>query len=262
MKTLRLIQQVGFLVGGTTAALVGTARMAEAGTFVGAYQFDDYSLTADVAAMAGVDAPALSNFGYQKTDSQNGTGDPIFSDGSREGAVGASDRGYQANRWNGNTADNLRNFFQFGLTPQSGTRMSLTQMFFNHMRRSESGPSTWELRSSLDGYGAAIASGSIAYLAAEGDSWLSPPYLSTIDFGAQFTDLSDPIMFRLYAYGSSQWNSVWRVDNVELEGTVSSQFQTSGAGGNPLTPVPTPAALPALVGFGWGLWRQRRGTVD
>jgi hypothetical protein len=259
MKMLRTVQQLVLGLGGAIVAMASTGDMAQAGSFTGTYQFDGDSL---VAVMDGVDAPVFSRFEYQKTDSQNGTGNPDFSDGSKAGAVGASDRGYQADRWNGNTANDLRNFFQFGLTPQSGQQVSLTRLLFNHRRRTESGPSIWELRSSLDGYGAAIANGAIA-IGSDTASWVSSPYLGTIDFADRFANLTDAITFRLYAYGSSQWNSLWLVDNVQLEGGTSLvNPQVSGFGANAAAPVPTPAILPALVSFSFGLWRKRRVAGD
>jgi hypothetical protein len=238
MVVLRLVRSVGLGMLGVGA--IGVPR-ADAGSFVGTYKFDGGSLAATVDQSETTNLLEFGEFGHQGTK-------------PAESAAGSSnqtsDRGYGAERWKANTLENLLSYFEFRVTPKANVAISLTQLLFDQ-RRSSTGPTQWSLRSSLDGFGSNIGE---VLPTSESGEWA---FKTTRSFNSAFSDIRNSITFRFYGYGATNDGGTWRFDNVQLVGTANAvnQFQSSNAGA---AAIPTPAILPALVSFGWGLWRRRQ----
>lgn len=113
-------------------------------------------------------------------------------------------------------AANTAMYLQFSLSPLSGYQLDISTIVLR-MRRSNtgapagSGPLSWSLRSSLDGFAADITNGSMTHNYA--DYAVTP--------GAAFTNIYSTITFRLYGYNttiSSGGNSRLVLDNIVVNG--------------------------------------------
>ena len=128
---------------------------------------------------------------------------------------------FSANAWSTGGLD-LDDFFTFSLTPNPGFKMTLTQVQMDE-RRSGTGIRDWSLRSSLDSFASDI-----------GAVFSVPDNTSTrtdqsIDLtGGLFDDLSSAIEFRVYGYNAEAGSGTWRLDNVELFGTITPVPEISG----------------------------------
>jgi hypothetical protein len=149
---------------------------------------------------------------------------------------------YSASGWNSNSLSSLQSFFQFQVTPKAANVLTLAQILFDQ-RRSGTGPKSWILRSSLDGFRTNLVNSATPVA----DKWNT----EIVTLPSQFENLTKAVTFRLYGYDAEK-TGTWRLDNVSIDGTVT---PTTG------TAVPTPAAIPAIVGFGVSLWRKRRGLT-
>ncbi len=127
------------------------------------------------------------------------------------------------------TPDLANDFYELTVTPNAGFELDLTELQLDE-RRSSTGIRNWEVRSSLDGYGAALATFAVP------DDDLTRSNQS-IALGAEFQDLAATVTFRIYGYASESGAGSWRIDNVEVYGTViptsgtttTVQFASSGA---------------------------------
>jgi hypothetical protein len=113
------------------------------------------------------------------------------------------------NVFNSNNFDATQNtskYLSFTITPTN--KMALTEISWDMARGGNSG--TWAIRSSIDGYAANIATGTIA----NGTN----PY--TVVFPSGFQNLAASVTFRIYAYGLQNTASTRTVtiDNVRLSG--------------------------------------------
>jgi hypothetical protein len=231
MTMWKLALPVSLLAVGT---VVGAAP-SYAGTFSGVYSFDDGSVAA-TKTFVPVN-PDTVNFGaFSK-----GTGvavDPVITRGSSA---------YQATGWTSpdNTNPDSNKYFQFVVAPVAGNIMSITEVSFLRLS-TDSGPRNWILRAFL-GDPAAYDSASAIDLATSaittGSSTSQNTITSPFQSPTAFQSVSQ-VTFRLYAYNALDSTGFFGVDNVKVEGTAS--------------PVPTPAAIPAIIGFGASLWRKRK----
>lgn len=131
-------------------------------------------------------------------------------------AFNAGNEYYGQNNWPTATTPNPGVYFQFSLTPNAGYSLNISSLVLR-MRRSNtgtpsgSGPRAWSLRSSVDGYAADIASGTITHNYAN----------YTVNPGFVFATLTSSVTFRLYGYNASVGaggNSRLVFDNITVNG--------------------------------------------
>jgi len=131
----------------------------------------------------------------------------------------ADDR-YNASGWSTGALDTGK-YFTFTLDAKDGYAINFSS-FEYRAQRSNTGPTSFAFRSSIDGFTTNIGSPT-----ATG---------ATIDLTApQFQHLTNPIEFRLYGYDSGSGNGTFSVNDYTFNGTVEA--------------VPEPGTL-ALVGVG------------
>jgi len=135
-------------------------------------------------------------------------------------------------RWN-----NSNGYFQWTLQPNAGYAIDFTNIT-GQWQRSGTGPTSYVVRTSLDGYTAVLASGSIT---GEGSATSFNLNLgsSTLD------EVAGPISIRLYASGATNPAGTFSINNFVVDGSVFEAI------------VPEPASL-GLLGLG-GLMLARRG---
>jgi hypothetical protein len=147
----------------------------------------------------------------------------VASDMGRGTGVNASSASgtFSANSWSMGGLD-INDYFTFSLTPDPGFQLTLTQLQLDE-RRSGTGIRDWSLRSSLDSFAADI-----------GAAFSVPDNTSTranqsVDLtGGLFDDLSSAIEFRVYGYNAEASSGTWRLDNVDLFGTITPVPEISG----------------------------------
>ncbi|MBC7448659.1 MAG: T9SS type A sorting domain-containing protein [Hymenobacteraceae bacterium] len=117
---------------------------------------------------------------------------------------------FSSNGWTTNPALDSSQYYAFRLTAATGYRALLDSLRFDE-RRSATGPSAWQVRSSLDGFATVVA----------GDSIPDDTNTRThaIDLGAAFAAVST-VEFRLYGFGAEAVGGTWRIDNVIVWGSV------------------------------------------
>lgn len=126
------------------------------------------------------------------------TGDGAMSSASGVSGLAASDTGWT-------TA--LSNCFTFTVGPVAGKSVSIAALLFAD-RRSSTGPTTWRIRSSADGYASDLASGST-------HSSFATNMASFLLGG-----LSNAVTFRVYGANASASSGTWRMDNLTVLGSV------------------------------------------
>ena len=131
---------------------------------------------------------------------------PTMSRGTGLTAVGG------ANAFNGSnwaTTFDANDYYAFTVTPAANTTIILNRMSFAE-QRSGSGPVTYAVRSSLDGFTANLQTGATATAFAT--------HAFTLD--AQFSTLTAPVEFRIFAFGSTGTAGTLRIDTVDVSGGV------------------------------------------
>lgn len=110
-------------------------------------------------------------------------------------------------------AINLTNYFSFTIQAQTGNFLTLTRIDLDETR-SLTGIRDWEVRSSLDGFAAAIATFNVP------DN--SSTRTQTITLSGSFANLpaSTAVEFRLYGFTAEASGGTWRIDNVRLFGAI------------------------------------------
>ncbi|RZJ73313.1 choice-of-anchor D domain-containing protein [Flavobacterium sp.] len=126
----------------------------------------------------------------------------------------ANDR-YNTSGWNG-AAINVARYFTFTLTPNSGSRINFVSFAYNG-QASGTGPTSFAVRSSLDGYatniGTAAVTGTNISLAA-----------------AAYQNITSAITFRVYAWGASAAGGTFSINDFIFNGTVINGFVTAQDG--------------------------------
>jgi hypothetical protein len=128
---------------------------------------------------------------------------------------------FSASSWSTGGLD-VDDYFTFSLTPDPGFQLSLTELQLDE-RRSGTGIRDWSIRSSLDAFAADI-----------GTAFSVPDNTSTrtdqsIDLtGGMFEDLTSAIEFRIFGYNAEGGGGTWRLDNVDLFGTITPVPEVSG----------------------------------
>ncbi|HEX8658666.1 MAG TPA: hypothetical protein VF690_14065, partial [Hymenobacter sp.] len=105
----------------------------------------------------------------------------------------------------------LAKYVSFTFAPNSDYQATLSSLSFVN-QRSSTGPTAFEVRSSADGYAAALLTGTIT----------SSPATVALS-GSRFTNIQavTSVTFRIYAYNASGPTGTYSVDDVQLYGTVT-----------------------------------------
>ncbi len=135
----------------------------------------------------------------------------------RGSGIGANAGGsrYNANDWGLNFDSDGSDFettayFSWTLTPKTGFEIDLTRLDGN-WQRSTTGPKTYALRSSLDGFSSNIATGATASSASPFSISLASP---------SFDSITASIEFRLYAWGATGSSGTFSINDFSFVGTV------------------------------------------
>lgn len=112
---------------------------------------------------------------------------------------------YNANSWDTVTLD-FTAYFEFTLTPNPGYQINFVSFVYTG-QASDTGPTSFAFRSSLDGFSANIGSPS-----ATG---------TTIDLSAPaYQSITTPITFRFYGWGTSNSGGTFSINDFAFNGTV------------------------------------------
>ena len=155
--------------------------------------------------------------------------------GRGSGATGtnANDR-YNANSWN-TTALDATAYFDWTLTPANGFAIDFTSLS-GAWQRSSTGPSSYALRSSLDGFVSDLAGGTI------GGSGSADPYNISLS-SASLNSVIAPITFRLYAWGTTNSGGTFSVNDFSFDATIS----TLVTGNNSVITGPAPQSFGRVI---------------
>lgn len=107
-------------------------------------------------------------------------------------------------------AINTSAYLQFSLTPNAGYTLNISSLEIDMRRGTQNGqgPRSWSIRSSLDGFTADIASGS-----------LNPnSSTETVTLNSTYNNLLSTITFRIYGYQSNGNANTFAFDNIAVRG--------------------------------------------
>ena len=210
-----------------SADITATTFVANWGAVVGAtsYEIDVYTKTT-----SNVENTAAVNWGFATAapDSQpanvivsnlsqgnnNGT-TALLDNGSASsgytGATGGNNAGAAARIGTINTAANGSAYFEFTLTPSTGSSVTLNSISFGS-RSTSTGPANYTLRSSLDNYASNIATGTLLTTS----TWQLRSNTGLTAAGAK----DQAVTFRIYGHSGTGSPSVnianWRIDDLNL----------------------------------------------
>lgn len=211
------------------------------------------AVVAVVSSTASADLVGVYNFNGLDGVTSSVTGTPsagvtlsTLTRGS--GLTGApATNGFNSAGWTTNLSPDLNDYYEFTITPLSV--MTLSRVSFNEKRAPADGILEFQIRSSLDGYAAAIP-GTVTIVpdepGARSQSYPLP---------ASFAGLTSATTFRIYGYNSETVNGPWRLENYS--GNVGAQGGLTIEG---LAAVPEPAAVlfGGLVCCAFGLTAAHR----
>jgi len=128
---------------------------------------------------------------------------------------------------------NTATYYEFTITPRPGSAMTLTELKFA-AKRSANGPRTFAVRSSLNNFASNIAA-SVAPANANLVVLTNPNPINTFFFaadtaisvngakitlgGSNFTAMTGPVTFRIYAFNAEDAAGAFAIDNVDVVGT-------------------------------------------
>jgi hypothetical protein len=233
---MRRCDLIGLSLGLSLGLSISLSATASSAAPLGKYTFENSAGAFTDSGTVTAPGMSLSAFG-------NGSG--VVGLGGSSGNPGLA---YQSNGWTNLTETARRDFLTFTVQPINDARFIINQILFDSKRGAgteTSGPQSWALRSSIDNFMDELDSGSLGST----NTW-QPIAANIVGMPTQVRS----VVFRLYGYGgngSATRNNFWSVDNVSINGSVSRDASA----------VPTPAAIPAIVGFGVSLWRKRRAIA-
>jgi len=105
----------------------------------------------------------------------------------------------------------VNDYYTFTVTPSAS--MTLTALELDE-RRSGTGIRQWSVRSSLDGFATDLGTFSVP-----DDS--ATRIDQRVVLGAAFQNVTVPVEFRIYGFAAEAAGGTWRIDNVQLAGTVT-----------------------------------------
>ncbi len=109
---------------------------------------------------------------------------------------------------------NTAKYLEFTISPTANYAMSINSISFFD-QKSNTGPTSWVLRSSLDGYVSDLNTPSPGTT-----NSTFPATAQTVDLGINFQNITPSVTFRLYAYGASSSAGTWRLDNLAIDGSI------------------------------------------
>jgi hypothetical protein len=221
MQVNRLFVKSSLAVAGAAAIVCLSAPESQAATFVGRYSFTNGSRRATVTGRPVV-------FGQFAAAGVSGT--PI------EASI-FSGR-FRGSNWTRNATPNLGQYFEFSANPLGNlttyNRFGFNSRSFSGFFGTGLGPRNWLLQ-------AKVGSGSFFNVLSGA---LGPVNAVNQGFSnASLTNVTQQVVFRLYGFNAPVSANTWIVDDVFVSG---------------ISAIPTPAALPAILGFGAQLWRKRK----
>lgn len=150
--------------------------------------------------------------------------------------AGSSGDAISENEWEGSLGDQ---FFNFSFTVSSGYTLSLTSLDFNHRRGGTGPPTTFEVRSSTDGFAGGWATGTVQSIdntAVKTTSGFSGVGVRSVTLTG-FTNVAagTTVSVRIGTSGATGSSATLLLDDVEVSGSVSA--------------VPEPASFAALAGL-------------
>lgn len=132
--------------------------------------------------------------------------------GRGSGIAGNAGTGrYNATGWTTSGSSNADDYFYFTLAPTSGHKINFVSLVFN-LQRSNTGPATFALRSSLDNY-----TSTIELIAVSGSTLEKTVALS----GASFQNVASSITFRLYGYDADSSSGTASINDFTFNGVTS-----------------------------------------
>ena len=178
----------------------------------------------------------------------NSEGSAFISRGDGPTASGNDDR-FNSNTWS--EANNLasaisdKSYLRFDIAPVAGAEMTFTSLTFD-MKRSSTGPTSFALLSSIDGFSDLAAIETWTLTGATNND-------NTADLvtglGGKFANLTSNVEFRLYGYNAGGPSGSAGIgiagDDLFIEGTV----------------IPEPSTYALIFGgiaLGFVVWRKRR----
>jgi YDG domain/MBG domain (YGX type) len=127
-----------------------------------------------------------------------------ISRGSGIGGNAASGR-YNANSWDSGSLDATA-YFEFTITPVAGYKVNMSSFAYNG-QRSNTGPSSFAFRTSVDGFAANVGSPSTS-----GSVSLT---------GTAYQNLTSAITFRFYAWGAGSSAGTYSINDFSFSGSVA-----------------------------------------
>ena len=126
-------------------------------------------------------------------------------------------KAFSGSAWNVASPD-ANKYLEFSLSPASSFTVSVNELSFDE-QRSNTGPTTWTLRSSLDDFAADINTTPTSTTSPTSNGSFTSRVVS-LSANAALQNGSTPITFRIYGYGASGLGGTWRFDNITLNGSV------------------------------------------
>ncbi|MCK5371635.1 MAG: hypothetical protein KAQ62_23895, partial [Cyclobacteriaceae bacterium] len=119
---------------------------------------------------------------------------------------------FNARNWPTGALDS-DSYYEFSITANSGYDFNISSIEVDH-RRSGTGPISWVVRSSVDGYTADIDG---FFSTPNEDTWFTN---EEIDFGI-IVQNETSVTVRLYAYNADGGLGTWTIDNLAIYGTIA-----------------------------------------
>jgi hypothetical protein len=217
-----LFAKSSLAIAGAVTAIGLAADVSQASSFVGRYSFTNGSTSGAVTGRPVV---------FSRFTSNGVHGTPLDVAGT------AHDR-FIGSRWTTGSSKNPSQYFQFAANPL-GNRTTFNSFGFNSWSygslRKGLGPRHWMLKASLDG-------GRNFFEVLSGGLGVQDT-INRRFHNSRLTNVTQQVVFRLYGFNAPTSHNFWNVDDVHLGG---------------ISAIPTPAALPAILGFGMQLWRKRK----